>query len=258
MPWSPPKPEFPREASSMGRPKKTESEPGDSRRALIRAAWELFLSKGYDATSVDAVNARAGLSKGTFYHNFDSKLDLLEAVVEDLTLIGWKKIEPLLTEKDTTPLKRLNRFLVATRQSRLDRAEEVATLARVVHADENALLREKMKRMQAQLVTGPLAGCLRDGVEVGEMDVEAPEQTASLVLQIFSTALEDVVRDLMNPQQSRRDRERLMKARLRSMLTAVERVLGIDEGSLTRPPREIIRRMVAAFAKEFPPGAAHE
>lgn len=53
----------------------------DLRRAsLIEAAGALFVKKGVEATTVDEVAARAGVAKGTFYHYFDTKTDLLDAL----------------------------------------------------------------------------------------------------------------------------------------------------------------------------------
>jgi AcrR family transcriptional regulator len=48
--------------------------------ALVDAARELFARDGYDATSLDAVAARASVTKGAVYHHFDGKRQLFEAV----------------------------------------------------------------------------------------------------------------------------------------------------------------------------------
>jgi AcrR family transcriptional regulator len=48
--------------------------------ALIEAARELFARDGYEATSLDAVAARAGVTKGAVYHHFEGKRQLFEAV----------------------------------------------------------------------------------------------------------------------------------------------------------------------------------
>jgi AcrR family transcriptional regulator len=48
--------------------------------ALVDAARDLFARDGYDATSLDAVAARAGVTKGAVYHHFDGKRQLFEAV----------------------------------------------------------------------------------------------------------------------------------------------------------------------------------
>ena len=53
-----------------------------TRRALIDAAGFLFGKRGYDATSVDEIAARAAVTRGAVYANFAGKEDLLVAVVE--------------------------------------------------------------------------------------------------------------------------------------------------------------------------------
>jgi AcrR family transcriptional regulator len=50
--------------------------------ALLEAARELFARDGYAATSLDAVVAKAGVTKGALYHHFDGKRDLFRAVFE--------------------------------------------------------------------------------------------------------------------------------------------------------------------------------
>ena len=53
----------------------------ESRRKLLEAATELFNEKGYQETGVQEICARAGLSVGVFYHYFNSKQELLQAIL---------------------------------------------------------------------------------------------------------------------------------------------------------------------------------
>lgn len=55
----------------------------ETREMILEAAAGLFASRGYGQTSIDAVIAEAGLSKGAFYHHFESKEALLAALLED-------------------------------------------------------------------------------------------------------------------------------------------------------------------------------
>ena len=57
-------------------------QPDLRRAALTSAAAELFGSRGIEATTIDDIAARAGLSKGSFYHYFHNKADMLTAVRE--------------------------------------------------------------------------------------------------------------------------------------------------------------------------------
>ncbi len=50
---------------------------------LTAAALDLFVEKGFAATRLDDVAARAGVSKGTLYLYFDSKEALFKAVIEE-------------------------------------------------------------------------------------------------------------------------------------------------------------------------------
>lgn len=55
----------------------------DKRAKIIAAARDLFLSDGFDRSSVDAVAAKAGVSKRTVYDYYGDKQNLLLAVVEE-------------------------------------------------------------------------------------------------------------------------------------------------------------------------------
>jgi AcrR family transcriptional regulator len=48
---------------------------------LLAAALDIFVEKGYAATRLDDVAARAGVSKGTLYLYYDSKAALFKAVI---------------------------------------------------------------------------------------------------------------------------------------------------------------------------------
>ncbi|MEW2359266.1 TetR/AcrR family transcriptional regulator [Spirillospora sp. NPDC029432] len=61
--------------------RRTQAERSDATTAgLITAAQELFGRDGYAATSIDAVAAAAGMTKGAAYHHFQGKAALLRAV----------------------------------------------------------------------------------------------------------------------------------------------------------------------------------
>ena len=53
---------------------------------LTAAALELFVEKGFAATRLEDVAARAGVSKGTLYLYFDSKEELFKAVIQSAVL----------------------------------------------------------------------------------------------------------------------------------------------------------------------------
>ncbi|MEY4754116.1 MAG: hypothetical protein RJA44_1791, partial [Pseudomonadota bacterium] len=50
---------------------------------LLAAALSLFVEKGFAATRAEEVARRAGVSKGTLYLYFESKEELLKAVIRE-------------------------------------------------------------------------------------------------------------------------------------------------------------------------------
>lgn len=55
----------------------------DTRERLIKTATSLFLGKGYGSIGTTQICTTAGVNKGTFYHFFPSKSDLLIAAIEN-------------------------------------------------------------------------------------------------------------------------------------------------------------------------------
>jgi TetR/AcrR family transcriptional repressor of nem operon len=70
------------EATARGRAKRT------SKEKLVRAARNLMLAQGYPITSVDEIIDAAGVSKGSFYHHFDSKEELALTVMHEFLADG--------------------------------------------------------------------------------------------------------------------------------------------------------------------------
>lgn len=69
---------------------------------LIRSARASFGRDGYAATSLDAVTADAGVTKGSLYHHFAGKTDLFEAVFERLAAeLSEQVAAAALREQDT-------------------------------------------------------------------------------------------------------------------------------------------------------------
>jgi TetR/AcrR family transcriptional repressor of nem operon len=97
----------------MATPSRT---PLDTRRRLIEAARYLFWEKGYAATGLAELLARAEANSGSFYHFFDSKDALLRTVLD--TYVGM--LEPYVIrpawEATANPIERVFALLDGYRQ----------------------------------------------------------------------------------------------------------------------------------------------
>ena len=156
------------------------------RQRILEVATELFLAEGYGSTTIEAVAARAGISKRTFYHRFDDKSALFAAVVHEIIEqvrppAGVPLIEGA-TLRDV--LRRLAGMIVHAALSpkaialhRLVMAESARfpELVRAVHADGSA-------REATTLIGGLLAREPRDSMLSAEKRAFAAEQFISMVV----------------------------------------------------------------------------
>lgn len=71
----------------------------ETKARILESAIKLFSSRGYNKASVDEICREAGISKGAFYHHFESKQALFLALLD-----GWlKTIDTAIEEsKDKT------------------------------------------------------------------------------------------------------------------------------------------------------------
>lgn len=56
----------------------------ETRRRIVESARHLFKTEGYDAVTIDAIMAEAGLTRGGFYAHFSSKDDLFNEVIGEI------------------------------------------------------------------------------------------------------------------------------------------------------------------------------
>jgi AcrR family transcriptional regulator len=61
----------------LGTPTSRDLQARDTRARIYDAAWRLIGVAGFDKVSVDSICAQAGVAKGSFYHHFKSKADLI-------------------------------------------------------------------------------------------------------------------------------------------------------------------------------------
>ena len=63
---------------------------------IAAAALDLFVERGFAATRLDDVAARAGVSKGTLYLYFDSKEALLKQAINEMLLPNVTRVEEMV------------------------------------------------------------------------------------------------------------------------------------------------------------------
>jgi AcrR family transcriptional regulator len=215
----------------------------DSQFALLDAAWSLLLEQGASGMSVEAIVGRAGLSKGTFFHFFPAKQDLLDAICARIAEESWAHASGAFQRLDLDPVRRLELFLQQSRTWRSERTKAIGALWRELVRDENAALMNRVRELGVERLAPAMTDLLAEATTTGSMRVEDPQAMGRLVVEWMTATVEGTLRILA----SRRDAAatELGLRRANATLQAFERLLGIEQGSLRRVDRNVVAKIAA-------------
>ncbi|KFK87597.1 TetR family transcriptional regulator [Streptomyces sp. JS01] len=165
------------------------------RAAILTAARELFLADGFDRSSVDAVAARAEVSKRTVYDYFGDKRTLLRAVVDSvgdaLVTTVRRTLDETLT--DRTEAAGLEDALVAFSMriaTEMLGSAEYTTLQRLLRSDSGHLSEQDYNPM-ANTPDEAIAERFAAFADAGLLDVPDPRLAADQFLALtFGVALD--------------------------------------------------------------------
>jgi AcrR family transcriptional regulator len=215
------------------------------RAEIIEAAMRLFIERGYDATSINHIIGRAGISKGAFYHHFQSKEDLIEALAARYAEESAAAVRPILEDETLDSFSRLSAFLAGMRQQKVEQAAELRTTFEPLFRPENLQLYHRSQKAIVEIVQPILADIIAQGVAEKCFDVSDPDAAADVILGLMVGTREMLV-DLYNARSDlelRKHFERVVK-RMRYLATVMDRILGVPEGSIELADAETMEAMM--------------
>lgn len=198
---------------------------------FLNVAQLLFFTKGYEPTSVQEIIRQVGVAKGTFYHYFDSKQDILEAIIKRMVEQVQDVLQAIATDASLTPMQKLEQFFKRSNQWKIDRKALMLETAQVLYQDENVLLREKLKE-QSQIVFVPIfADILREGMADGTFDIVHPVEIAELIWLMPQAMGQSLIR-VMLLDDRRQETMAKVQREVAVVNTSIERILGMPKDSL--------------------------
>ncbi len=181
-----------------GNPAKKQRIPNSERRrqstkSVLDGALALFVTQGYDATSMDDIAARAGLTKGAVYFYFKDKLSLLYALLERTETALF---DPIFERIAASNESATNRIIMLTNWfARVGAEKPELPLLHVLvslqmHQRDN-MVEARVARTYRRLHE-ELAKLIRDGQSSGEFSkaTSAEDQAAVLAALIDGLLLE--------------------------------------------------------------------
>jgi AcrR family transcriptional regulator len=201
------------------------------REAFVDAALHLITHKGYEQMSIQDLLDQLEASRGAFYHYFDSKQALLEAVIERMVDAGLAAVAPIVKDPGLTALEKLTGVFGGIGRWKTDRKALVLSLLEVWISDENAIVREKFRRGLAGHLLPLLSTIVEQGMVEGVFNVSSPVATAQVMLMLL-LGLQEVATDLYIAHQANTVTYEDVVRSFASYTDAFERILGAPTGTV--------------------------
>ena len=196
--------------------------PDERRKEIIQAARVLFQEKNYDKMTMQELMEKLNIAKGTIYHYFSSKEDLLESVVEDLMDKELKRKKKLLKSSRCKNLNALEKFKMLVTSDRM--SEENDQILENLHHPGNTLMHTRLLGLYILKLAPIFAVVIEEGCDQGVFKTEHPRECAEFLFSGFQF-LTDLGFYPWSPTQLAR--------RIKAFPSLIETQLGAPKGSFS-------------------------
>ena len=204
----------------------------ERRNEILDTAQRLFYSQGYENTSVANVIDAVGIAKGTFYHYFKSKAELLDQIIDRQAQMIDQIIDRVLEEPEENAIVELNNIFTSIGEYKEENIEVMLLMMRALYSDENIVLRSKFTKVRIKTVAPKIAGVISRGVSEDLFDTAYPTVIAEMILTMSLYLSDEFARILLEEEMNNENKKNILE-KCRTFEDAVERILGAPKGSIT-------------------------
>ena len=220
----------------------------ERKKEILDTAQRLFYENGYEQTSVNTIIEEIGISKGTFYYYFKSKEELLDSLVERSAVDVTELIKKITDDDKLNALQKLNQIFLVSGRWKVSNWDIVLIMLEVIYRDENIIIRHKMNEKSIELVTPELVKVVKQGVSEGTFNTPFPDEVAELILRIGDALSNSSARFLLELSK-KPENITLIKKNISLYENAVEKILGLPEGSITMVDKETMKEILRVTKK---------
>ena len=213
----------------------------DERRAeLLDTARRLFAQRGYDNVPVQAITAEVGVAKGTFYHYFASKDELLDALIERQAQALIVEAQRCLADRRGDAAAKLRAVIATFEVWKMENWDVVEAMMRALYSDANIALRQRYLDYDFEVVRRILATVIAEGAAVGTFETFDPDGAAEAVMWLWRGMNRPIAMALLASRGA--EGAEFAIAKLQISEAAIEHILGARPGSLAIYDYEMVRR----------------
>ncbi|MCA9949367.1 MAG: TetR/AcrR family transcriptional regulator [Anaerolineales bacterium] len=197
---------------------------------ILDTAQIFFYTKGYDNTAVRDIINDIGIAKGTFYHHFNSKEELLDALIDRLMEQALAILEPILDDNQLTALEKLHLFFGEVGNLKIENESFIRTLLPILYEDSNILMREKAKQSAFNMYTPLYNQIIQQGIAEGVFTVQYPNEMGGIIFQTMYFMSETLGR-LLIENENKQPWSSIQK-KIDAYNTTLDNMLGAAPGSI--------------------------
>jgi AcrR family transcriptional regulator len=219
----------------------------EKRNAILDVAMRYIATKGYEQMTTQDILEALQISRGAFYHYFESKQTLLMALVERIGEQAEQLVLPIISDREMPAQDKLLRFFDVLDQQKRANKDLLFAFLRVWYADENALFRQKLYLARIKRLSPWLSQVIQEGVEEGVFTTAYPDQAARMIISLLEDLGYATIELLFVEEGKPLDIPQMAQIG-EATADALERVLGMKPGCLRQSWSEDFSRWQALLA----------
>jgi AcrR family transcriptional regulator len=192
--------------------------PEERKTEILDAAEKLFHTKGYEATTISDIIAKAGIARGTVYYYFKSKDEIMDAVIERSIVNQIESLMPIVNKQNLDAVAKIKQII--TENSKMNLANQ--DMLDYLHQPQNVTMHQKSLVQGVRKSAPVIAQIIQQGVDEGQFKTEYPLELAEIILVGISF--------LFDPSIFPRSRAEYL-TRMRALADVFETTLRADQGS---------------------------
>lgn len=201
------------------------------KKEILDVAQDLFFTKGYDITSVEDIITKVGIAKGTFYHYFKSKGELLDVLIDRVLERAESIYRATVEDSCLNAIEKLERIgnSIEYWKSTVPEMKMVGELfsSKVIAIELWHNLRKKSITRLSPIVEKIVV----QGKEEGLFKVEGTDCIGEIIMQIVFDLKEGMSleqKSVIDP----RDLKLMIMKKTSAYISVIEAVLGLPQKSL--------------------------